>query len=190
MTNLVFVDTETTGLKPDVHSIWEIGYAVNHGPVKASKVWHSAHCADAEALRIGNYYSRNAASLTIQNYNDSERALIGNRYVFGNRQTLAWEQEFYNELNGNVLVAANPHFDAQFLAKRYGHEFWHYRMIDIETYAMPVLDLDRPRGLAYIAEQLKVPAPDHSAYEDVRVLQTCFYKLYDYYINAQRPVLY
>lgn len=46
-----------------------------------------------------------------------------------------------------------------------------YRLFDIEAYAMPALGLHEPKGLAYIAEQLGVQAPDHSAAADVHTLR-------------------
>jgi hypothetical protein len=85
-----------------------------------------------------------------------------------------WEIDLRAALAGATLVAANPAFDASFLRARWHEAPWKYRLLDVETYAMPALGLDVPKGLAYIAEQLGVTAPDHSAAADVHTLRECW----------------
>ena len=62
---------------------------------------------------------------------------------------------------------------------RWGFSPWHYRLLDVEAYAMGVLGWDEMHGLATIAEALGVDQPDHTAATDVRVLRDCFYRLRD-----------
>ena len=162
--NKIFLDTETTGLDSRFHAVWEIAYAVNDGPILDSIVPHTLENAVEQALEINGYHER------INSRGDVD-------------DEVAFELQFIKELEGNIIVAANPAFDSKMLKARFGRELWHYRMIDLETYAMPALDLDEPRGLAFIAEQLGVKAPDHTAAADVFTLRECFYKLQDFYKN-------
>jgi hypothetical protein len=59
VTALVFVDTETTGLDPDRHEVYEIGLIDGNGA--ELHLWISdapLQTADPIALRIGRYYER------------------------------------------------------------------------------------------------------------------------------------
>ena len=153
MTNLVFLDLETTGLDMFKHSIWEAAWAVEDGEIKSGFLYHDLKNADPYALEINGYHSR------ITPEHDDWHAN---------------EESLYNDLKGSTIVAANPAFDAGMLQYRWREQPWHYRLLDIEAYAMPVLGLTRPRGIAYIAERLEVVAPDHTAYNDVYTLRQCF----------------
>lgn len=57
MTALAFVDTETTGLDPDFHEIWEVGLIVND----EERLWQlpvDLKRADPKALEIGRFHER------------------------------------------------------------------------------------------------------------------------------------
>ena len=162
MGDLVYLDTETTGLDPLVHQVWEIAWAVNDKPVETMQVRHSLAGADVVALRINGYLDR-----------------------WDKPVTDTHEAELLTMLQGVTLVCCNPAFDEAFLRQRWGSTPWHYRKIDIATYAMPALGLDRPTGLATIAERLGVQAPDHTAAQDVRTLRECYQLLRDTY--AAKP---
>lgn len=164
--SLVFVDLETTGLDYKNSQIWEAAYAVDDEPVQVSLLNHTLKHADPVALGINEYSTR------IKEWDSG---------ILGKSDRDDWEQEFQQALSGNTLVAANPHFDATMLQRRWGFEPWKYRMIDLEAYAMPYLGLTEPRGLAYIAEKLGVEAPDHSAYQDVVTLRQCYRALQEKY---------
>lgn len=159
---LVFVDTETTGLDPTRHQVWELAYAVDSGPVQSGVVYHSLANADPTALRLNGYHSRSYP----QKFSDMQ----------------ALEEGCRDALQGATLVAANPAFDAAFLRARWGVAPWHHRLWDIEAYAAGVLNLDSLKGLAGVAAVLrdmghKIPEPDHSAGADVTTLQSIFYTL-------------
>lgn len=160
--SLVFVDVETTGLDPSLHSIWEVAFAVDDGPILSSFVAHSTEHADPGALEVNGYLDRFQGA-----------PLLG----------LEFERQLRGALTGNTLVAANPAFDAAFLRARWGVAPWRYRLLDVEAYAMPYFDLDVPVGLARIAELLGIEAPDHTAHADVDVLRKCFYELRTIYKN-------
>ena len=191
MNNLVFLDTETTGLSPVDHEIWEIAYAVNDGPIRASKVVHGGYKAEPVALQVGNYFSRNGASMSMSLNQTNWHSFLtdGGNAVFGNKQTVEFEKEFLKQLEGATIVAANTPFDTAMLFARYGVTPWHYRTIDIEAYAMGALGLTRPPGLAKIAEAYGVDTPDHTAYNDVKTLRECYYQVlkdYEYMHDRAR----
>jgi oligoribonuclease (3'-5' exoribonuclease) len=157
MTDLVFLDTETTGLDPEKHEVWEIAWAVNDWSVEVRTLPHDLATADPEALRMNGYW---------------QRGLIGAPDV---RTDLMLK----DILKGNTLVCANPTFDRMFLRKRWGGEPWHYRSIDVESMALLALGYERPKGLKDIAADLRklgydIPVPDHSAGKDVEVLRECY----------------
>lgn len=151
---LVFLDTETTGLDPDRHEVWEIAYAVEDGPIQRSIVVHQTATADAVALRMNHYWEIDQASLPMT------------------RDATEFEEGARADLAGATLVASNPSFDTAFLRARWGCEPWHHRKIDISTYALPLFG--EMLGLYKIAERLGVDAPDHTAAQDVATLRACY----------------
>jgi len=161
--SLVFLDTETTGLDPARHSVWEIAYAVDDGPILSSFVSHSTEGADPKALRLNGYLDR-----------------FGGEPFLG----LDFEAVLREALDGATLVGANPSFDAAFLQARWRYRPWKYRLLDVEAYAMPALGLTEPKGLAYIAKELGTDAPDHTAAVDVQVLRDTFRALQRFYSTA------
>lgn len=158
--SLVYLDTETTGLDAARHSVWEIAYAIEEGPILSSFVGHSLHSADPIALEIGRYYSR-VPTVAFQ----------------GNKKSLDYEAELRTRLTGCTIVGANPAFDAKMLEARWGGLApWHYRLLDIESYAMPYFGWSKPKGMKDIYDRLKnegfdIPEPDHSAGGDVATLR-------------------
>ena len=162
--NLVFLDTETTGLDPDRHEVWEIAWAVNDGPIRSTQLPHSLRHADPTALSMNGYTKRGGVTLL--------------------EASIKLESEVKEALTGSILVAANPAFDASFLRARWGAAPWHYRLWDLEAFAAGVLSMSEPKGLAFIAEALghygfDIPKPDHSAAADVATLRASFRALQD-----------
>jgi hypothetical protein len=154
---LLFLDTETTGLDPAKHEVWELAYAIGDGPVHTYVLRHNLATADLQALAVNGYHERSR------------------------KQPLAAtvELEVRTSFAGTTLVGANPRFDAAFLSARWGVEPWKYRLLDIEAYAMGVLGLDEVLGLRKIAEMLDsdgfaIPKPDHSAARDVVCLRAVY----------------
>lgn len=171
---LVFLDTETTGLDPARHDVWEVAWAVDDGPIESAFLAHDVAGADPEALRLNGYMARRprldvVASLTAEH---------------GLRQALT----------GATLVAANPAFDAAFLRARWGVAPWRYRLLDVEAYAMGALGYDTPQGLARIARDLRkldhaIPEPDHTAAADVATLRACYLALASLYTFPPRYMI-
>lgn len=154
---IVYLDTETTGLDPQLHEVWEIAFAIDDGPIMSSTVSHGLRNADPKALEINRYNDR----------------VDRRKLAYPRVAAMEFEAGVLRALEGSTLVGANPAFDAGFLQSRWGERPWKYRLLDVEAYAMPFLGLDEPKGLAYIAEQLGVTAPDHTAAADVHTLREC-----------------
>lgn len=159
MTALVFLDTETTGLDPALHEVWEIAYAVETGAISSAFLPHSLRTADPEALALNRYWHRIATGPV--------GADPGNdpflRKIF----------------TGATIVGANPAFDAAFLRARWGVAPWHHRLIDVESMALTVLGYDRPKGLRDLSADLRdrgydIPEPDHTAAGDVATTRAAY----------------
>jgi oligoribonuclease (3'-5' exoribonuclease) len=162
MNDLIFLDTETTGLDDDKHDIWEIAWVINYGPVEERILVHSLKTADQVALDTNGYlrYFPNGAR--------SEGPLV--------------DLEVRRVLSGNTLVCANPTFDRMFMKKRWGSEPYHYRSVDLESMAMLFFGWERPKGLKDISDAVRelgyaIQEPNHRAFRDVVVLRECYYAL-------------
>lgn len=158
---LVFLDTETTGLDPDRHEIWEIAYAVDDGLIKSAIVPHTFTHPDPKALALNGYL---------------DRAIDAQR-------DRKFELDLRADLEGATIVGANPAFDSAFLRARWGYTPWHHRLWDIEAFAAGVHALPSIPGLASVAAVLRdlgheIPEPDHTAAGDVATLRASFYALH------------
>jgi DNA polymerase III epsilon subunit-like protein len=154
--DLVFVDTETTGLDLE-HDIWEVAYAVGDGEIKSYQLPHSLKNARPDALELNGYYTRfRPADVSV--------------YV-----DLVLREEFKDK----TLVGANPSFDAYRLARRWGVAPWHYRFADVSSMAMPVFRVEKPMGLSEIVQRYQdmgyaITTNDHSAAADVAATRQVF----------------
>lgn len=126
-----FVDTETTGLDPDRHEIWEVAIVLPDGsewdwqlPVDLSR-------ADSIALNIGRFHQRRWQSAC----RTDEQG-----FAKGNRTELAdFATDFAHMTRGLHLAGAVVSFDADRLSRllRANGEcpMWHYHLIDVEALA-------------------------------------------------------
>jgi DNA polymerase III epsilon subunit-like protein len=157
---LVFLDTETTGLDPERHDVWEIAWAVEDGPIMSAIIPHSLRTADPKALELNGYWGRGFAEPRRESRDVQLREI----------------------LDGATIVGSNPAFDSAFLRARWGVAPWHHRMIAVESVAVGVLGYERPKGLAGIAADLRdlgrdIPEPDHTAAGDVAALRAVYTSL-------------
>lgn len=146
---LIYVDTETTGLDAGVDALWELSYAVEHQPVKTL------------------YFGVTEVSPFIDDLTKFYARGIHNKPRSTNEEFL----EFLSISKDQTMVSANPSHDKAFLLAD-GLFNFHYRMVDIESYAMKALNLYWVPGMKDIYDLLKqkgfdIPAPDHSASGDV-----------------------
>jgi len=118
---LAFVDTETTGLDPDLHEIWEVGLIIDD----REYVWQlpvDLGRADAVALRISHYHECRGTFLT---------------------DLREFAEGFADLTRGRHLVGAVPSFDEERLRKLLRANGacpeWHYHLIDVEALAVGYL---------------------------------------------------
>ncbi len=154
MSRLVFLDTETTGLLPYFHEVWEIAIlerkTIQHDaqPAQVVDTEHLFHVrpdlskADPTGLRVSRFYERTKA---LDAYPRDSFRMEG-----GNLRTLipgkGWDcasevaAKVARLLDGAHIVGAVPSFDAAFLSRflyRHGQAAtWHYHLIDVEALAV------------------------------------------------------
>lgn len=122
---IAFVDTETSGLDPARHQVWEFA-AIIRDP-QAGKILDiqdvfqvqiSMDGADVDALAIGRYHERRDPNPVSQ-------------------AEAAWR--IHNLLTDCVIVGANPTFDVAFLTTLLDNHGlalpWHYRPVCVEAVA-------------------------------------------------------
>jgi hypothetical protein len=178
MRPVIVLDAETTSLTVDYGTgagvIWEL--AMIERQTGAQHLWRmqpDLPKADAAALTVGRYYERTKGMLDPYIGFDSPDPFVCNltaapeqKRFWSHPGTLA--AEVAPMLDGAVLIAANPTFDAGFLTaflNRYGQAAtWHYRLRDIGSMAFGWL---AGRNTHEYAEQAgKWPAPPIDASTD------------------------
>lgn len=164
--DLLFVDTETTGLTMN-HDVWEIAYAAGDGRIFDYIVEHDLRNSDPKALELNGYFNRGFKAYKTPDYQ------IKPNFV------------------GKTIVGANPSFDAYRLAQRWGEAPWHYRLVDVESMAVPLLGLTKPLGLKGLVDALSVlgyniPENDHTAAGDVATAREVYRSLMSMGANPRR----
>lgn len=132
---IVFIDTETTSLRPDRRA-WEIGMIVRNGREQAQCRWFvdvadlDLGNADPFSLKIGGFYDRHPQNQTPR---DSS-GFVSEAVALDSIER--WTRGAH--LVGNVVS-----FDAEVLANRMRANgilpSWHYHLIDIESMAVGYL---------------------------------------------------
>ena len=149
--NIVFVDTETTGLDPDRHEVWDIAIVYPDGR-EWNQLIEAEHLetADPTALRLNHYYS---FFPSVKASTGSSSTRIASQLPL---QRMAVAEDVAHRLAGMHLVGAVPSFDDRFLERflrGYGYApAWHYHLVDIETLAAGKLGMEPP----YDSEQLSL----------------------------------
>lgn len=130
MTKLCFIDTETTGLDPDRHDIWEVG-AIIREPNGDESAHHwflnvDLGTADPFALKVGGYHDRHPGAGP--EWRASPK-LISGPYQFA--------AEFAWLTRGAHLVGNVVSFDEERLRRLLQRSGacpeWHYHLIDVES---------------------------------------------------------
>lgn len=157
MRDLVFVDTESTGLADDPDAeIVELTWATLTG--------------EPETIYFG--------VLEVPEFIDN---LIGftKRDLSGRYSTNDAFERFLAASDGQTMVAANPGHDKHFLTLA-GIWRFHYRMLDIESYAYAKIpEFDDVPGMKNIYDTLvergvKLTQPDHTSRNDVLAMREAF----------------
>jgi DNA polymerase-3 subunit epsilon len=114
MSDLLFIDVETTGLDPEVNEIWEVGAIDAKGHEHQWLFPTTLKGATSEALCMGQFLGRAPLAM-----NDED--IVRNR------------GQLLMLVTGRILVGNNVQFDANFLAKLLGSRPWHYHLIDVKA---------------------------------------------------------
>lgn len=156
MKELVFVDTETTGLVSWSDKLVELSYATMDSEIKT--LYFGVKDVPPFIDNLTKFYERGVDKMPEASIEDIK--------------------EFMDVMEGNTMVAANPAFDKAFLEEE---ALWsaHYRMLDIESYAMARLGLDEVPSMFQIVQELEkrgyvLTQPDHSSYNDVKALREAY----------------
>lgn len=145
MTPIVFLDTETTSLRPD-RKAWEVAMIRRDDDGERETQFYvdvTLEEADPVSLRIGGYYDRHPLGKATSGLGECEEPTFttGDPLVLGSfleevaaaRVVAAWT-------HGAHLVGAVPAFDAEVLARLLRDNWlcpgWHYHLIDVETLAV------------------------------------------------------
>lgn len=158
MTRLVFLDTETTGLDPDLHEVWEVACIVRELPDAEGKadgkdegeyVWQlpvDLGRADPFALNVGRFHERrwegggdgDAWSGRAEGLHEAGARDLHERVVAPGRLG-SWARMFAELTWGAHLVGAVVSFDEERLRRLLrAHGAcpgWHYHLIDVENLA-------------------------------------------------------
>lgn len=160
---MIFVDTESTGLADDPNAeIFELTWATLEG--EPNTLWFGLTEVPEFIDGLTKF---------------TERGCAGKRST--NDEFLA----FMKASDGNTMVAANPGHDKHFIQLA-GLWNFHYRMLDIESYAMAKLWTEEVPGMKNIYDTLtengyKLTEPDHSSRNDVLAMREAFLILRDEY---------
>lgn len=139
MTRLAFFDTETTGLDPDRHDIWEVGLILvdeeHPTEIIKTKSWLLDRVdlvrANPMSLEIGGFHQRHPKGWELIEKPDKVTPHTTNHLEFAIK--------FGRLTYGAHLIGAVPSFDEERLRKlfleRGFQPGWHYHPIDIEAMA-------------------------------------------------------
>lgn len=178
-----YVDCETTGTDPSIHDLIEVAWVVDEDVMPESHVFaHTLRNADREALSVNGYFTR--ADFKARRQEPGPATF--------SREDLAAEDLLMRALSGATIVCQNPGFDIRFIERKFGYITCHYRPLDLASYAMGVLGLREPEGLARTHDRLdnagRLPlastGPKHTATSDVIALRDCVRALDE--IRAER----
>lgn len=183
---LIFLDTETTGLDPRVHRIWDLAYIIRDpGKPDRERQWFldvPLDRADPFALKVGRYWQRHP-----QPYGPDFNGPLSK--ITGSSEFDIADQ-VAKDLQDAIVVGACPWFDDAMLKALLFRQrlmpTWHYHLVDVETLAagqkclQPPWDFDRVLA-AY--ELTYDEAERHAALGDARMARD----LYDAVLRSDAP---
>lgn len=154
MRDLIFVDTETGGLDHTTDPLVELTWARRTG--EPETLWFGVKEVPEFIDNLIGFTKRGLAD-RISPYPEVEKFLAATE--------------------GATMVAANPAFDKDFVQTA-GLWRFHYRMLDIETYAMAKLNLSEMPSMKNIYDMLSeytdITEPDHTSRNDVLAMRDAF----------------
>lgn len=147
-TPLVFLDTETTGLDPDFHELWEVAVIIRNDRGQTEYVWQlpvDLAQADPIALNIGRFHDRRwPEPLALDNRRQAQAGDWGDsnlsRVRLDPEDLKRWAADFVELTRGAHLVGNVVSFDAERLHRKLRAlgqcAMWHYHLIDVECLAV------------------------------------------------------
>lgn len=157
MRELVFVDTETTGLNSETDLLVELTYAVEDD--------------DPVTLFFG--------VKEVPDFIDNLTKFSARKVYDEPAATEEQIETFKKALENQTMVAGNPKFDVGFLEANDLYTA-HYRTLDVQSYAMAKFDLDAVpsmKDIRFILAELGyrgLTEPDHSSRNDVLFMREAF----------------
>jgi hypothetical protein len=196
---IAFLDTETTGLDPDRHQIWEVALIKPDG---AEHVWQfpiNEMEADPFALNIGHYWDRHwepgvqeISQITAVYEAHTPESRRGNFPREGRAITpgAMWCHHFRNLTAGLHLVGAVVSFDEERLRRLLNRNGvlhrWHYHLCDVEALAAGRLGIEPPWDSDDLSAALGVTVSDedrHTALGDAKWAK----RIYDAVMGSTSP---
>lgn len=178
MNRLVFVDTETTGLDPREHQVWEIALILRNelGMPDDEHVWQirpDLDRADPVALEKSRFHER---FLVPDSHNAVKVMKDGGLWKMPIHEALFDIQDI---LRDSYMVGAVPSFDDAFLKAllRTFRIQWKHRLICVETLVAGALKQPVPLGLRKAAEAMGVKVDGdvlHTALGDARLARDVY----------------
>lgn len=172
MTRLVFLDTETTSLRPD-REVWDLGYIVRDRGLdeEVQQFLHvSLDEADPASLKVGRYYQRHPDPFGRVYFSDLPKATV---------PTYDAIARFVEVSHEAVIVGAVPWFDTEALASMArGYGFlpsWHYHLVDVEALAAGHIGMSPPWNFNALLARFGVTVTErHSAIGDARAVRDLY----------------
>lgn len=172
MTKLVFLDTETTSLRPD-REVWDLGYIVRDRGQDTEVqqfVQVSLDEADPASLKIGRYYQRHPDPFGRARYTGLPNAAESAYDAIS---------MFVEQAHDAVIVGAVPWFDTETLANlARGYGFlpsWHYHLVDVEALAAGHLGMSPPWSFNTLLARFGITVTErHSAIGDARAVRDLY----------------
>lgn len=192
---IVFLDTETTGLDPERHEVWEVAAVVREIADDGSYedvehhwfLWVDLAKADLIALNIGGYFDRHPSSPTTWKGVGARRpaealAVPGSRFA----------REFFQISHEAHIVGAVPNFDTERIARILKTEgllpSWHYHLVCVENLVAGFKGIQPPWKSKDLSLAMDIDPEDtdkyqkHTAMSDARWARD----LYDAVMEAKR----
>lgn len=185
MIPLLFLDTETTGLVPGLHTPWEIAWQVCYqdcGAIRVARLDGAAFFvdltdeqhenADAVALKIGKFDERYQRTETLP----PREILLSLKRDIDHALATSGAKSIH-------LVGAVPSFDHAMISQNwtgwpgFGEGLWHYHLVDVEALMAGALEMPPPWDSHQLSSELGVNhdrSKQHTAMGDVEWAIDCY----------------